>query len=184
MKKYIIYFIAFIFLSCNNLDIKKNTVINEYPISISDKKLEPHYNKTKWMLYCLNCDKQCILSEIVPIKDTTYFGFLDLKFSDIEYLHDTIGIRMGFYYNDTIKCDINTVYHLSHFKTRAFFKKSPDSLIYFRDDSNGFVFINYENSRDREVNPLQPDVINFIKNNKEKLNPWFRGEARRRKVID
>jgi hypothetical protein len=40
------------------------------------------------------------------------------------------------------------------------------------------------NPQSRYENPLQPEVIAYIKNNKDKLNPWFREEAKRRKIID
>jgi len=35
----------------------------------------------------------------------------------------------------------------------------------------------------RELVPLQPEVIRYIKQNKEKLDPWFRKEAIKRGVI-
>jgi hypothetical protein len=37
--------------------------------------------------------------------------------------------------------------------------------------------------RSRYENPLQPEVIAYIKTNKDKLNSWFREEAKRRGII-
>ena len=135
------------------------------------------------MLYCIECDKKCILSDNVPIKDSTYFGFLDLKLIDIKSYQDTTEINMAFYYNDTIICDINTVYHLGFINTGAVFKGNSDSILFFKNNTNADFYINYKMTDTREVYPLQPDVINFIKSNKDKLNPWFREEAKSRGII-
>ena len=37
--------------------------------------------------------------------------------------------------------------------------------------------------RSRYENALQPEVIAFIKKNMDKLNPWFREEVERKKII-
>jgi hypothetical protein len=184
MKKILYAFYILIF-SCNHAKTKQEPILNSYPKLILDKKLESFYNQTKWMLYCKECDKQCILSDKVSLKDTTYFGFLDLKLYSTKFINDTTEINMAFYYNDSIKCDVNSVFHLGALSTGVVFKgKSSDSVIYFNNNSNVIFFINPKFVSSREVNPLQPDVIYFIKNNEDKLNPWFREEAKRRKVIE
>ncbi len=180
--KNLLYILLFIFTCCHSNKTKTN--INGYPAEISYNKLEAHYNKTKWLLYCLSCDKKYVLSELVKIKDSSFYGFTNLKFTNLEFHHDTIEIKMDYYYNDSIKCNVNTVFRWTPVKTSAFYKGSADSLIYFRDDTNFILFINKEQINSREINPLQPEVISFIRKNKDKLNPWFREEARIRKVIE
>jgi alanine-alpha-ketoisovalerate/valine-pyruvate aminotransferase len=177
--KNLLYSLLLIF-SCNTQNKLNHKII---PKDIIDGKLEDQYLKTKWIIYCKNCDKKCIPSSFTEIKDTFDFAELDLKFSKVEYFNDTSEISFDFFYNDTLKCDINTVYHFDVTPSGIAFKKGSDSAIYFLTNTT-IRRITYTDSSFRLVKPLQPEVINYIKTNKNKLNPWFREEAIRRKVIN
>lgn len=177
--KYILPIIFISIISCNNKKVPKTL---NHP-QISKNKFEDLKDETKWRLFCINCDKVCILSERVQIKDTVDYGSLNVKFEKLNILNDTIEISMDFYYNDTIKCDINTVWHFDILASGLAFNLNSDSVLYFLTKTTAGRMSDVDsNNRDRD--PLQPDVINYIKNNRQKLNPWFREEAKRRKVIE
>ena len=186
MNNIYIYTILILF-SCNHSLKNRNEPKTDFPKEVSEKRLEELYTNAKWVLYCICCDKKCILSEeIQPIRDTTVeYGMLNLKLQKINYLNDTTEFIMDFYYNDTIKCDVNTIYHFTSIPSGLAFKGNSTKIIYSTNYTTvpRMSYLDSDSSF-RAVKPLQPEVISYIKNNKDKLNPWFREEAKRRKVID
>lgn len=155
----------------------------KYPSQIVEKHLESLYDQGKWLIYCIHCDEYCKFYKKLNILDTPQFGTLDLRFNKIENFNDTTELSFYFYYKDSIMCDVNTVYNYGELTSGVAFKGNKDSAIYYLSETTMHRF-SEKGLTSRYENPLQMEVIAFIKNNKDKLNPWFREEAKRRKIIE
>jgi len=167
--------------SIKKLNIKTDS-INMYPAEILSNNLENKYDEAKWRLYCMNCDITCRFYPFLNIADTPSLGTLPSRFESVYIFNDTVEIKFRFYYKDSLKCDASICANSSSIKTGVGFSKLSNDPIYYIDDTNVPRFMKFD-SLAREINPLQPEVIAFIKNNKNKLNPWFREEAVRREII-
>ena len=188
--RYLFVYSLIYLVACNqpiHKDDKIDTSIikpdEQYPKEISGKHLNSFYDKSKWLIYCIHCDEYCKFYKKLNIQDTPQFGTLDLKLNKVEYFNDTTELSFYFYYKDSIKCDVNTVYNYGELTSGVAFKGNKDSAIYFLSESTAHRFFE-SGLKSRYANPLQPEVIAYIKNNKNNLNPWFRKEAERRKIIE
>ena len=69
----------------------------------------------------------------------------------------------------------------------AVYSLKSDSIIKFSWRTHARYIMrkcfNPNNCKFREEKPLQPEVIKYIRQNKNKLDPWFRKEAIKRGVI-
>jgi hypothetical protein len=175
--------------ACNQPHQQHNTIKSSvkeevYPKDIRDKNLDSLYDKSKWLIYCIHCDEYCKFYKKLNILDTPQFGTLDLRFNKVENFSDTTELSFYFYYKDSIKCNVNTVYNYGELTYGVAFKgNNKDSAIYYLSETTINRFYKGGLSS-RYENPLQPEVIAFMKSNKDKLNPWFREEAKRRKIIE
>src|SRR5438046_258494 len=139
MKKSLSIYALVCLFACNQTDqhtkrtenSKKNNSATEYPLEIRNKHLESFYDKTKWLIYCIHCDEHCRFYKKLNVIDSPFFGSLDLKFDRAEFFNDTTELNFYFYYKDTIKCDVNTVYNYGSLTYGAAFKDNNDSVIYF-----------------------------------------------------
>ena len=155
-----------------------------YPLAIKNNKLQHLFDEAKWQLYCLHCDTKLIFFDYMHIPDTPFAGSLDLKFDSWIQRNDTTEIRLKFYYNDTIPCDGGTVKNCGNLNYGVAFKDlNKDSILYFISGTI-FTFSRDKNMHLRYNNVLQPDVISFIKSNKDILNTWFYNEAKNRNIIN
>jgi hypothetical protein len=192
MTNYLTISIFLLFTACNYAEQKKNSIKDEqspsevkgiYPQEIQRKHLESFYNESKWVIYCIHCDERCRFYKKLNIVDSPFLGSLDLRFNRVEFFNDTTELRFSFYYKDTVKCDVNTVYNYGTLTYGTSFKGNRDSVIYFLSETTVQRF-SEKGKTSRYETPLQPEVVAFIKNNKDSLNPWFREEAKRRKIIE
>jgi hypothetical protein len=192
MKSYLIFFLLLFTCACNQVEKKENKLVNaeghdtvviDYPQEIKNKHLESFYDQAKWVMYCIHCDERCRFYKRINITDTPFLGALDLRFDKVKFFTDTTELNFYFYYRDSLKCDVNTFYNYGTLTYGAAFKGNKDSIIYFLSETTITRF-SKKGKTSRYDNPLQPEVIAFIKNNKDKLNPWFRKEAIRRKIIE
>jgi hypothetical protein len=183
MNKILLLFILIVSYtySCKQEDKKNCIVINKYPQKIIDLKLEKQYDKTKWLLYCIHCDEIYKFEKTKNIVDTISFGKISLKFDTVEQFNDTTEIYFDFFYRDTEKCDLSLIYNIEHDIGAAFFGKS-DSIIYYV--RRGTMNIHRATGkRSRHQFPLQPEVLQYIKFNKNNIDPWFKEEAILRGII-
>lgn len=170
---------------------RNNSILsqNGYPSIIKSLELQKPFNEIKWRLYCIHCDEKVEFVD-PEIKDKITFGMLDLRFDTIDTLgegknRDTIEVLFNFYYNDTI-CEYDYIKNLIYYGARVIDKTKQ---IYCYSTKRDFTCvrdscIDHPDCGSRLINPLQPEVISYIKNNQEKLAPWFKEEAKRRKVIN
>ena len=155
----------------------------EFPLEIRQRNLESSFDSAKWALYSIHCDKFCRFYEKMKIADTPQFGTLELRFDKMLNFHDTTELKFHFYYHDSIKCDVNTISNYASLTSGAAFKGNSDSIIYYttEDVMNRF----YETgSASRYYVHLQPTVISYIKENRDKLNIWFKRAAIKHKILD
>jgi hypothetical protein len=163
------------------LEQRKVQALPKYPLIIAALGLQKKYDIAKWTLYCIYCDDTVKLRKIRTDTAITY-GNMELSFSRLEKHHDSLELNFYFYLGNT-RCDFETVETVGDkfFTNGVLFIKdslaaytTPTSMRYFWQGG----------LRNRFFRPLQPEVIVFIKNNKDKLNPWFREEAQRRNIIE
>jgi len=188
MKNYLLL-VSILTLSCNSVEknLNNNTPLyyrnlNCYPKEILKNKVTTFFDETRWAMYCIHCLDTCKFLKKVNIKENQLFGTLDLRFEKITYLNDTTELSFCFY-RDTLRCDVNSISSLAGLTSGAAFKGTKDSIIYYLSRSTIYRIMG-RGAKNRYAIPLQPEVIAYIKSNKDKLNSWFREEAKRRKIIE
>lgn len=137
-------------------------------------KLTQWNDSAKWRLYTLHCD-----DTTKQDKDNLPISSLQLKLTYVSILHDTLDLLYSFMANDSTP--IKKYSGEEHITDGLQFKTSDGKVIGL---IRGDAIVKESGVKSRYENPLQPEVIAFIKKNKVKLNPWFREEAKRRKIID
>jgi hypothetical protein len=154
----------------------------KYPKIIDSLGVQGLYDKTKWVLYCIYCDDTCVLKKgFSSTGGIKTFGELDLRFTELRQVGDTVELDFRFY-NDTIRCDIASLMDYKKIATGVGYKKNSDSILYYTSSTTMHSFWE-KGPHSRYETPLQPEVISYIMNHKESLNPWFLEEAKRKKII-
>jgi len=96
MMRILVVFICFI--SCTNANKSNN-----YPDKIKDNNLEGLYDKTKWLLYCVNIsDRNDTAYLLDDTSNTVKLYDCDLRLTYLDIKGDTIDIGAFFFYNDTL----------------------------------------------------------------------------------
>lgn len=203
MKKiYYLFVLIVLFIACNSQEdnqLKKKEP--EYPHIIDSLGLQKYYDDTKWTLYLLVADKEPSYSDCshITLFDTfVYYSSLDLKFDSI-YINDTgkLMLYFQFFLNDStpinnwkfrasvnyttgmeydLKDSLNATQKIT---IRYLYKDEAISSIGHLDMDKAYI----DTTSEREINPLQPYVIEFLNNNKKTLHPWLYKEAVKRGVI-
>jgi hypothetical protein len=166
--------------------LHKDNVQNEYPKLIDSMGIKDLYDSARWLTYCINCDDTCAFNEESHIKDTIVtFGELDLLDRGTKlYSKDTIDITFKILM-DTIEASFREK-RPSSASNGVQYKISDKTLlsvIEYHDLPYHGVYGIPRRENERMFAPLQPEVIKYINVNKNKLNPWFYNEAKRRGVI-
>jgi hypothetical protein len=137
-------------------------------------------DSAKWRLYTYYCDEiitnakwknQLVYSNILV-------GSLPLKLTFLNYENDTISMVYNFIYKDSVR--LSDLQFDNSIFDGVVYKVSTGKLVYFIS-GEGFAF--QHGSKTRFENPLQPEVVKFIKENQKKINHWFRNEAKRKGII-
>lgn len=159
------------------------TSIYDYPLEIKHIGAQKLYDKAKWTLYCIHSD-EIVKFASTNSRDSLTFGTLPLIFDRVSLKQDTIEIRFNFFFGKT-KLNYMTV--RNKLISGVVFKGYTDTLIYYATDGDAPYFYWYcGNQNDcpyRFGKPLQPEVIKYIRENKARIDPWFRKEAIKRGVI-
>lgn len=142
-----------------------------YPSNVDSLQLKDLYDSARWYVYTWHCDDY-----YKPKKDATQsitFGELPLKFKNLTLKGDTLEFNFGFF-------DVHENYSILPSMTRdakelstgVGFNINTRTKIYMLSP-NGFSST-IEGGVNRYENPLQPEVLTYIKNNWDKLNDCFR----------
>ena len=184
-----IFFTLFI-ANCNDrksekvqVNSKTDLVEHEdaYPTQVRTKNLQEKYDKVKWALYCIYCDDTCRFIKDTGIRDSLTFASLDLRFDRVQQFSDTT--EMYFYfYKDSIKCNLSVIDN-NEIAIGAGFKNGNENISYYISPTTMRYFWK-KGPHSRYENPLQPEVITFIKNNNGKLDKWFLNEAKRKGITE
>lgn len=184
-----LFFLVVLFCSCNEPVSENNSEVSDlskdftstYPKVIIEKNLTTLYDQSKWLIYCIHSDETCKFYDKLNIKEQPTFGTLDLRIDTVYQINDTTEINFSFYY-DSLKCDVNTTYNYGSLTSGVAFKGNNNAPIYFLRETTMHRFTE-KGIKSRYDNPLQPDVLVYIKNNQDKLNKWFKNEAKRRGIL-
>lgn len=192
MSKYIKYINAgffFLTMACSNAESnkKKSQKENEYVIrekSVLSYLQSQNYlrmnDSAKWYLYNIYCDDTVPSSKIKSSKRIC-LSFLKLKPVSIGYSSDSLAFEIGylFFYNDTIPLlELNTKYG-SMIRAVSFDVKTKRVIGFAYGDGSYTKVVGNES---RFVNPVQSDVIKFVKENKDYINEWYKIELLRHGV--
>jgi hypothetical protein len=180
----VVFIVALCCCSENN-NHTHNAQVNqsEYPAIVDSLGLQKQYDETKWRMYCNYCDKKVFINPLYGIKDTFTFGQMPLKYWSFNQIgKDTIELLFSYMYRDTIPCNYNYVHGIGI--CGIAYSIAKDTLLYFRGEEVFRISVWCDvPCNERLVNPLQPEVIKYITDNKNKLNPWFYKEAIKRGLL-
>lgn len=177
---------SFILFGCNSshenvnkFEIENNSIDNcfTYPSRIDSLKVTDLYDSARWFLYTYHCD-QFYKSK----KDSSFnksFGELELKFNNIFIKNDTAEFFFDFIDNgEPILLSMMRVY--KPLVNGVGFDVNKREKIYMI--ASNISFSNKGNPKNKYVNPLQPEVLNYIKSNWNKLNECFRALAKQKGI--
>ncbi|GAA4743681.1 hypothetical protein [Flavisolibacter ginsenosidimutans] len=142
-----------------------------YPKAIDSLQVKDLYDSAQWYIYTWSCN-QSYLPKSRSSKSVT-FGELPLKFKDLSLKHDTLQLNFDF-------VDESEAYPILPSMTRdnkelvtsVGFDMKARKRIYM-GSPNGFTIVE-KGIATRYENPLQPEVLSYIKGNWNKLNDCFK----------
>lgn len=165
---------------------------NTYPRLIDSLSLRKYYDDGKWLMSCYYCD-DTVLPEVeylgvipknqglIP-KNITY-GELQAKPTYIKLIGtDTLELNFGHFYNDTLFCSYAANRTHLHVWGMAYDIKH-DSILYFTHEVGNLTYWCSQPCGSRLGNPIQPEVVKYIQSHADFLDPWFKAEAIKRKVL-
>jgi len=172
-----IFLFALILGSCTPNSVNRNT-IDKYPHLIDSLHLQSEYDSAKWRFYCIFCDDTLVIRTPRRITNKT-FGQLDLKFEELDKQNDSIILYFHFYFQgEACSPEFADFKHDKPFTNGIVF---VDKAFVAYTFAGSMFWSSGENKRFKD--PLQPEVINYINNNKNGLDRWFRETAIQKKII-
>jgi len=156
---------------------------SDYPVEVLKLGKTKLYDKAKWFIYCIQSDRKVRFLSKTGIKTNITYGTLPLKFENLQLRGDTLEINFNFYYKGEVVDKLTDNY--PH-RGAVYIGNSGKIVMYTTNGHARYVWAKCDNPAKcifREEKPLQPEVIRYIKANKNKLDPWFRKEAIKRGVI-
>lgn len=186
-------FLIILLSNCKNANSSNNSNRNidrsqsSYPNAIESLGLQHLYDKTKWAIYCIYSDDTLVYTNNKGEKVT--FGMLNLRYRGYSIHADSTTIFFVFDYNDpgvTKYADTLPLLSTKYIVDGVLYLHNSDSIIaYSGYNINGYYWFHdtTKRSTNRYINPLQPEVINYIRQNRNKINPWFRDQAIKRGVL-
>lgn len=185
------FILLLVLASCREGQLKKEEKIKigyfdsvqQQNVQLLDSLNLLKFNDTaKWMMYAIQCDDSSNFGrtrEKIPLAKIP-LGFLNLNLSYVRVEGDTLSLLYSFLVDDSIRVELSTA-QKPIINGIMFNIKADTAIGYIIGEA---ILSQWGNPHDRYENSLQPKVIAFIKANKDKLNPWFRKEAKRRKIIE
>lgn len=165
--------IIILYTSCrtDNKNIVDETVhhCSEYPVQISSLDIKDLYDSARWYIYTWQGEEIYL-----PKVDTgrhISFGELPLKFTDVKIKGDTIEINFNFSDHNKPILPSSTRDYKELSTSVAFELKSRRRL--YMLSSSGFS-TTMMGGINRYENPLQPEVVSYMKFNWNKIDECFR----------
>jgi hypothetical protein len=174
------YFLGILFLtiiSCNRPIIENSYPI--YPQIIDSLGIQNLYDIGKWKLYTLNCLDSI---EVIKDKEKISFSKLDIIIDTLIFNDNVIEINYKFHSNKINNIE-NYINHRNFIRGIGFYNKT-DSIVYF--SMNSHLRYKYEyriTDSIKRIKMTKELPLEFIKKNKNELNPSFRNEAINKGII-
>lgn len=151
-----------------------------YPKIVDSLQIKDLYDSARWYVYTWHCD-QNYLPKSDSLKSVT-FGELPLKFNNLSFKQDTLEMNFDF-------IDESEPYPILPSMTRdnkqflsgVGFNTRTKQKIY-KLSPNGFS-TTIKGGANRYENPLQPEVLAYIKSNWNKLNSCFKELAKQKGIM-
>jgi hypothetical protein len=177
---------VFVIFGCNSnhgnkrdsAEMNNNNKCFVYPPTVDSLHIRDLYDSARWYVYIWHCD-QNYFSKRDTFKSIT-FGELPLSFDNLILKHDTIELNFSFLDNlqpilpsmtrDNKELNTGIAFNLK--TKRKIYMLSP----------NGYSAIVY-GGNNRYENPVQLEVLAYMKNNWNKLDTCFRELAQQKKII-
>lgn len=146
--------------------------------SVKKRDLLIWNDSIKWNLYCIYGNDSASWGSKNKNLPNTPLAFLQLRLSYFSQKgNDTASFYYQFIYNDSIPVE-------SYDKDRkpiaseVLVKISTNQIIGY-----GVDFLYSMDIDERCKHPLRTEIIDFIKSNKDKLNPWFKRQAIQKGIL-
>jgi hypothetical protein len=177
------YFLIAVLLGCNpdQQPVKPKEVevskCYAYPPSIDSLNMQDLYDSARWYVYTEHCD---ILYR--PKSDTSLskpFGELELRFDDLFIRNDTLALIFNFMdKEEPILPSMTREYQ--QLETGVGFDVKTRKKIYMISSN---MTVTYKgNPKSRYENPLQPEVLAYIKSDWDKLDACFKALVERKGI--
>lgn len=142
-----------------------------YPSSIDSLQLRDLYDSARWYVYTWHCDEH-----YRPKRDTSKsitFGELPLRFNSMVLKQDTVELNFDFIdEHENYPILPSMTRDAKELSTGVGFNIKARNKIYMLSP-NGYSST-IRGGANRYENPLQPEVLTYIKNNWNKLDDCFR----------
>jgi hypothetical protein len=178
MRIFFLILVIVLFSCTNGTSGSKNTVVvgNDrcftYPSIIDSLQIQDMYDSARWYIYTWECDKG-YLSKKDTLNNKS-FGEIPLRFKDLSFTGDTIHLNFDFTDGQDAILPSMTKDIKQLCSSVGFSMKSRIKL--YMLSSSGFSIVEHSGPN-RFENPLQPEVLVYIKSNWDKLDPCFRALA-------
>lgn len=198
MKKQLSIFgllILFVLQACEGGDISKSRDDLHYPAIIDALHLQQWYDSTKWYMYTY----YCMDTPSIYIGNGATQNIIDKPYSDLELYFDSLVVRndsFSFYFSFYNEVDQKLINYFNYadwtgaINGLMFSERNADTTLYFvtSNSSMPLAWISFPRSAKdtttfRRIKTLQPDVVQFIREHKATLTPWFYAEAKKRGLI-
>lgn len=185
--KYYFLTIAIALLSCNsnqqasnNKEVKMaNDKCFEYPSNIDSLQLRDLYDSARWYIYTWHCNEY-----YKPKRDTLKsmaFGELPLRFNSLVLKQDTVELSFDFIdESENYPILPSMTRNAKELSTGVGFNVKTRTKIYMLSP-NGYSST-IKGGPNRYEDPLQPDVLIYIKDNWSKLDGCFRKLAEQKGI--
>lgn len=173
----ILLFVVVLGCNLNKKKIKKDNIKVAkdecfiYPAIIDSFNIRNLYDSARWYIYTWHCDERYLSK-----RDTTEsisFGELPLKFNNFAFRGDTLEMNFDFIdqYEHRPILPSMTRNNIQFLSGVGFDMKTRKKI--YMLSPNGFTTI-VKGASNRYENPLQPEVLSYIKNNWNKLDSCFK----------
>jgi hypothetical protein len=175
-----------VLVSCNSnqQNTKQDEPENEkskcftYPSDIDSLQIQNLYDSARWYVYTWHCDES-----YKPKSDTSKsitFGELPLKFDNLTFKHDTV--ELNFNFMDKQQSILPSMTRdTKELSTGVGFDIKTGAKVYMLSP-NGYSST-IKGGANRYENPLQPEVLAYIKNNWNKLDSCFKELVERKQIM-
>ena len=156
----------------------KHDSCRRYPSIVDSLQIQSLYDSARWYVYSWHCD-QNYFSKSDTSRAIT-FGELPLIFDNLNFKHDTIEVNFNFI-DGTEPILTSMTKDNKELSSGVGFDIKARKKIYMLSP-NGFSTFE-KGSTTRYENPLQPEVLAYIKNNWDKLDNCFRDLAEQKGIM-